>query len=89
MRTTLELYELCLRMQNCLADYHQEVSDGWMAIYEWRGEEPAAVMLIWDERFGWVLEEALGVANRELGCATRASIEGAIAAALQESEHGE
>lgn len=63
--TRKALFSLAQEFQNCLRDFVDDVARGRMAVYAWRGPQPAAVALTWDAA-GWRLAEAEAPANTEL-----------------------
>ena len=65
MTTRKALTALAHEFQNCLRDYIDDVARGRMAVYAWRGDQPAALALIWDAA-GWRLAEAEAPENDEL-----------------------
>ena len=69
--TTLHaLRREALAMRNCLHTLEDEVLAGETYYYHWAGSEPATVMMEHVPGLGWVLAEALGADNEELGDVT-------------------
>ena len=69
IKTRKALQDLALEFRNCLRDYTDDVARGRMAVFAWRGSEPAALALIWDAA-GWRLAEAEAPDNQELSEST-------------------
>lgn len=57
IKTRKHLHAMALEFKNCLRDFTEEVARGRMAVYALRGDNPAAIALIWDMA-GWRLAEA-------------------------------
>ena len=62
--TRKALEALAMEFQNCLRDFMQDVVNGRMAVFAWRGAPKLAVAIRWDPA-GWRLAEAEAVANED------------------------
>ncbi len=62
--TRKALEAVALEFQNCLRDFMQDIVNGRMAVFAWRGAPKMAVAIRWDPA-GWRLAEAETVANEE------------------------
>ena len=60
-----QLEAAALEFRNCLAEHGARVAEGRMAVYVWRGDQPAAIALNRDAA-GWRLAEAKAIDNVDL-----------------------
>lgn len=68
-----ELNRVAIEFSNCLRAFAQEVIDGCVGLYVWRGEEPA-VISVRPRLYGMVVEDIRGVGNSAISVNTDARI---------------